>query len=315
MGRPSRQPFAMDPRKLVYFASVVEQGSFNKAARSLGISQPALSLSMDVLEREVGAPLFARGPGGVTPTSTAEMLYHHARAVRDELRLAQQQLSRGIEQTDNSIRFGCLPSLAGSVIPCAISSWRDRNRGHNLRIFERVQIDLLSGLLRREFDFTIGVTDFYDLLDGLMQRVLYRERLGIVARPGHPLRSKGAVNLADLTRFPWISPPAGRHNTLLEDVLAAAGLSFREQKTVCSSATLLKSLVEGSDHLALLPAHAIQREVDAERLSLLPVQLPELDRSIAVFFREGFELNGASEDLVREIQRAGQAINQTDPAI
>jgi DNA-binding transcriptional LysR family regulator len=44
----------MDPRKLIYLASIVEHGSFKKAAKSLDISQPALSTSMDRLEQSVG---------------------------------------------------------------------------------------------------------------------------------------------------------------------------------------------------------------------------------------------------------------------
>lgn len=40
----------IDPKKLVYFAAIVEHGSFKRAAKSLGLSQPALSMSMDRLE-------------------------------------------------------------------------------------------------------------------------------------------------------------------------------------------------------------------------------------------------------------------------
>src|SRR3954463_6122998 len=77
----------MDPRKLVYLASVIEHGSFKRAAKHLLISQPALSASMDRLEGSVGLKLLDRGPVGVTPTALGEVVYTHARLIRDEIEL------------------------------------------------------------------------------------------------------------------------------------------------------------------------------------------------------------------------------------
>ena len=59
---------SMDPRKLLYLASVIEHGSLKRAAKHLLISQPALSASMDRLEESVGGKLLERGPTGITPT-------------------------------------------------------------------------------------------------------------------------------------------------------------------------------------------------------------------------------------------------------
>ncbi|MGO8077917.1 LysR family transcriptional regulator, partial [Rhizobium leguminosarum] len=50
-------PLEIDPKKLLYFAAVIEQGSLNRAARKLSVSQPALSTSMDRLEAELGMQL------------------------------------------------------------------------------------------------------------------------------------------------------------------------------------------------------------------------------------------------------------------
>ena len=66
----------MDPRKLVYLASVIEQGSLKKAAEQLQVSQPALSTSMHRLETSLGVKLLQRGPTGMVPTPSGELLYH-----------------------------------------------------------------------------------------------------------------------------------------------------------------------------------------------------------------------------------------------
>jgi DNA-binding transcriptional LysR family regulator len=70
------------------------------------------------------------------------------------------------------------------------------------------------------------------------------------------------------------------------------------QITVCGSVSLLKSLVAETEHLALLPAHAIREEVAEQRLYELPFFDPTLNRDIAVFFREGYVMDQPRKDLV-----------------
>jgi LysR family pca operon transcriptional activator len=78
-----------------------------------------------------------------------------------------------------------------------------------------------------------------------------------------------------------------------------------EQITVCGTVSLLKSLVAETDHLALLPAHAVEEEVTEHRLCILPFADPTFARDIAVFFREGYAMDQAQRDLVAGIEQTG----------
>jgi DNA-binding transcriptional LysR family regulator len=106
----------MDPRKLLYFASVIENGSFKKAAKQLLISQPALSTSMDRFEQSLGDQLLERSPTGVIPTPLGEVLYAHARLIREELERAEKRLRAEEGSSEDVIAFGTLPSLATSIV-------------------------------------------------------------------------------------------------------------------------------------------------------------------------------------------------------
>ena len=71
----------MELRQLKRFLAVYDQGSLVLAAKSLGLTQQALSASLANLEEELGVRLFSRSPGGVTrPTDYGETLVRHARA-------------------------------------------------------------------------------------------------------------------------------------------------------------------------------------------------------------------------------------------
>ncbi|QLH13037.1 LysR family transcriptional regulator [Paracoccus pantotrophus] len=301
----------IDPKKLIYFATVVEHGSLNRAAKSLNISQPAMSTSMDRLESEVGMQLLDRGPLGIVPTSYGEILYYHARLIREEIELARRDLVSAMEGHVEAIRIGALPSLAGSIIPLALSRWHETYPEGKLQIVENAQFDLLTGLLRRDYDFVIGFTEVFDMLDGLRQQVLFRDLLCVIARPGHPLTEIEELSWQDLVRYPWISPTSRRSHTVLHHVMNTLKVGPPSQITVCGSVSLLKSMVTQTDHLALLPLHAAKRELDEGRLTALPFEDPVLQRNIAVFFREGYVVDQPRRDLVAIIRECGAELSRT----
>ena len=298
-------PMEIDPRKLLYFATVIETGSLTRAALLLDVSQPALSTSMDRLEASVGVRLLERGPKGVATTKHGDILYSYARLIREEIALAKRDLVEARSGGPDMLRIGALPSLASRIVPLAVGKWRETHEGSRLQIIENAQIDLLTGLMRRDFDLVIGLTEVFDMLDGLRQRVLFRDRLLVIVGPKHPLRGKSDLTWSDLVAFPWISPTSRRTHSVLETVMRTMDVDLPQQITVCGSGSLLKSLVAETTHIALLPAHAVQPEIAEERLVSLTFEDPAFERNIAVFFREGYEMDQARSDLVACVRHVG----------
>ncbi|MEK8028604.1 LysR family transcriptional regulator [Pseudaquabacterium rugosum] len=296
-----------DPRKLLYLATVIEEGSLIKAARLLGISQPALSKSMDRLEAGLGVRLLHRSALGVKPTAMGELFYSHARLIRDETRLAHSR-AQGADGP-GTLTVGTLPSIASGVMPQAVAAWRERHPAIRIRVIEKVQIELLLGLLRCELDVIVGQTEFYDIfLDGLKQRVLFRDRLRVLARPSHPLFDQVRVGWADLARCPWVCPIVGwAQHTLLERLMTQAGVQPPQDLVECGSIDFTKGLLQSSEHLALLPEHAVTAEILKGRLRALPVDAPEFKRDIAVIFREASPPDSIAADLIAHIAAAGEA--------
>lgn len=295
----------MDPRKLLYFAAVIEHGSFKKAARQLLVSQPALSTSMDRLEASLGVKLLDRGAHGTVPTAIGEILYSHARLIRDEMDRAEQRLRSRDDQEIATIKFGVLPSLTSSVVPLALEKWRKGQTSISVKIDEKIQIDLLTSLLRHEIDFFIGMTEYYGMIDGIKQRVLFRDKLCVLSRANHPIFQLEQITWPDLVKFPWICPMVGRQRSALENILQAVGASTPDHITECSSFAMVTSLVAKSDHFALVPAHAVYTDLADNRLRQLPIQVPEMNRNIAVFFRDGFVLNEAIQNFISCVESVG----------
>jgi len=114
-------------RQLEYLVTVVDQGSFTKAAELLHVTQPALSHQIRTLERSAGGPLLERLPRNVRLTPTGRAMLLHARAAladADRSRCAARQAA-GLEvgelqiATLYSITLGVLPKA--SVSPPRLS--------------------------------------------------------------------------------------------------------------------------------------------------------------------------------------------------
>jgi DNA-binding transcriptional LysR family regulator len=306
----------MDAQKLYYLSVIIEQGSFRKAAERLSISQPALSKSIARLEATLDAKVLERTPRGVSPTGVGEVLYSHARVIREDIERAQHTLSHSVSGKSRirSITLGTLPTLASSIIPRAVSAWRADDRKTTLKVVEKVQIELLLDLMRGHVDFVVGRTEYYDLVEGFRQRVLFRDRMHVFARNVHPLFSLPHVEWKDATKYPWVCTMVGRQRNILQSILEAKGLTMPEQVTECTSIDFTISLVSQSDHLAMLPFYLSTVGNMRRGVAPLPLSDPRLNRDIAVITRTARPLTPASRSLLAHIEAVGTEITRRDGA-
>ena len=114
----------LEPRRLLTFREVARRGSFSRAAEALALTQPAVSQQIAALEREVGAPLLDRGPGGLTLTATGELLLAHADALADRLAAVDAQLAELAGAREARLVVGAHPSALATIVPDAIAAWR-----------------------------------------------------------------------------------------------------------------------------------------------------------------------------------------------
>lgn len=298
---------SIDSRKLFYFATVVELGSLKKAARQLSVSQPALSTSMMRLEKAVGLKLLERSPSGVVPTEFGELLFRHAQLIKEEMAYVEARLRNSQTSDPRVLTIGVLPSLAATIVPHAVAQWRKKHPRILLRIIEAVGVTLLLELQRGNFDFIVGQTEHHSLIDGLKQRVLFRDHLSIFARPGHRLFEKSGITWSDAVKYPWVLPIiGGRQRSLLERIVASNGVAMPKQLIECGSIDFTRTLLSASNYLALIPEHAAAFAAGDRQVRALPFADRVLRRDITAVFRERHPPDEAGRDLLRHLKTVGQ---------
>jgi LysR family nitrogen assimilation transcriptional regulator len=135
----------LDNRKLRYFVTVVEFGSFTRAADALHITQPALSRQVKQLEEELGLDLLLREGRGIRLTDAGEAVLLHARTIaRDFERLREDMQTRTGTPTGRVV-FGIPPTLADTLVPRLVEAVLHR--------FPLVTLKVAEGLTPVLFDW------------------------------------------------------------------------------------------------------------------------------------------------------------------
>lgn len=293
---------AVDLRRLHYLVEAIEQGSIGKAALRLGMSQPALTKSLRLLEHELDVKLLERTSTGVAATAFGRSLYEHAKAVDAVMADAQAEIGQLRGKHAGSVHIGALPSIAGGLLAQAVADVAGPHPDISARIVEKMNFELLPGLRRAEFDFVVGLAGEAEEL-GVRSRVILRDTLSVIARAGHRLAGQDPVRPADLAAQPWLFPMVGAsHRHVLEDYFRAAGVAPPSVKIETTSVQMIKSVVMRSDHVGVLPLHVMEHEVASGRLVPLAVHSPLLRRTIAIHHRDNHPLSPAARALMRAIE-------------
>ena len=287
-----------DLNRLRHAVSIAKEGSYTAAANAIPLSQPALTRSIQSLEREYGITLFDRGktgtrltPEGVQFVAQAERLLRHAEAVDAELRSAAA--GKGA-----LVSFGLGPVSASSFLPEVLPMFATAEDGIRVRI-QAGSNSMLRDLLRSgEIDFYVGGvprdSDNFTVASGLrMERIGLMSQLALLVREEHPLLS-GPLAQEDLHRYPVAA------GTFVRDTLKGSELEtlgIRMPTVEMDDYELLAELVRNSD--TILVASSI---LSRQRANLGLVPLPV---AVAPGRRSSYALEHSNE---RTLSVAAEAV-------
>ena len=195
----------MDPRRVLTFRAVAHRRSFSRAADELALSQPSVSNQVASLEREIGARLLERAPGGLRLTGEGEILLEHADAIAERFALAKEQLATAAEGQRARLRIGAFPTALAGFVPSAIARVRLDYPDTKVAVDEGTQ-DLPARVRSGELHLAVAFQDTArPRLEppGTERRDLFREQFMVALAPDHRLAGRREVRLADLSEDDW----------------------------------------------------------------------------------------------------------------
>jgi DNA-binding transcriptional LysR family regulator len=255
--------------------------SIGLAARKLHISQPALTRSIQRLEREAGGVLFERGSRGVSLTSRGKLLLPYIRAMLAEADRANEQLQSSSGRRHTRISLGVSPNFSLHVTPDIIADFIAEYPDANVRTVSDSGEQLLAMLAGAELDIVITIAWGTTLQMALAKNPdIAREQIaafsaGVFAPANHPLALRPCVGLAELASQRWGVPHSMSISYVFRDAFLNEGLQPPQQVINASNAAHMLELSQRLDLLLIIPKHLAADAVAAG--TLIPLDCPALE--------------------------------------
>ncbi|NJD32472.1 MAG: LysR family transcriptional regulator [Gammaproteobacteria bacterium] len=266
----------LELQQLRQVIALAEHRSFVRAAAALHISQPALSRSVQALERRFGSELFVRSRSGAVPTDLGRLYIERA---RDLLRMADEldrEAVRHGRMQAGRVVVGAGPYPADAVLARAAARFGEQYPGVSIRIHARGWDELARLLRSRELDFFVAETSTLqrepdlEIAPMASSHVLY-----FVARRTHPLARKPGIGAAEILEWPLVTP--SRIPPRVLDPMLAAHKAASQRVTSrrpfpsieCNSLEAVKRIVANSDAVTGMILSCIVDELEAGQLVLL----------------------------------------------
>ncbi|GAB2204413.1 LysR substrate-binding domain-containing protein [Roseibium sp. ROS1] len=290
----------MDIRQLRYFLEIVAQGSLTRAAESLHVAQPALSLHLKNMEEQLGTRLLTRSRSGVTPTEAGELLLQRARAILEDLARTEDDI-RNLE-TDPSgiVRIGLPGTISAMVSLPLILAARERFPRITLNITEAMSGFVGDWLSEGKIDLAVLYSRSKDAR--IRSELLLEEELVVLwpADAERPLE----MNMEALDNVPMVLP-SGAHGlrVLIDRTFQALGFA-PEIAMEIDSFNNIKRLVAAGFGPSILPLYAVTEEVAAGSLCVSRIAAPGLWRGAHLMSPGGRPVTRALEAvhaLLREV--------------
>lgn len=244
---------------LIRFVAVVDHGTVHKAAEQIGLTQPAITRSIKMLETEVGAPLFERRSRGVHLTPLGERALTHARHILRECTFANEDILTLRQGESGTLRVAAAPVWMSSILPGVVAELQ-RAYPHLVVALKSLNYsDALPLLQNGETDVFCGGFQRNDSLSSfLVRKPLFTSRLTIVARHGHPILSLKRVQADDLLSYSWLSYQSDvAYLDMIMDVVAKQTGQQGMASVQCESMLTALELLRKGDYLAFLPSSFI----------------------------------------------------------
>ena len=304
---------AINVHQLKIFHTVARSGSFSRAAAELLISQPSVSIQVGDLERQFGADLFEQVGKHVRLTEAGRVLDGYAArilALIDETRVAMDEV-KGLRR--GRLLLGATPTPGTYLLPALLGRFKEQYPSIeiSLRLADTRRIQEM--LLQHQLDLGVigGSVSFPDL----EAAVLLNDELVLVVAPSHPFAALPSVRVADLAGEPFILRERGSGNReAADEALHRAGVHVTPVFEV-EGAEMVKQAVAANLGLSILSRCAVELEVAAGRLRIVPIEGLRIERAISLLSRRDPRLPRVAQAFLEMIRPQALTRPQSDAII
>jgi DNA-binding transcriptional LysR family regulator len=296
-------PFTLDQLRIL--KAIASEGSFKRAADSLYVSQPAVSLQVQNLERQLNVPLFDRGGRRAQLTEAGHLLLDYG----EKILTLCQETCRAIEDLQNlqggTLIVGASQTTGTYLLPRMIGMFRQRYpdvavqlQVHSTRRTSwsvangQVDLAIIGGEVPSELQETLQITPYAE------------DELALILPVFHPLAKVPTIQKDDLYKLQFIALDSqSTIRKVIDQVLARCGVDTRRLKIEMelNSIEAIKNAVQSGLGAAFVSISAIEKELQMGVLHRAPINDMIVKRTLSVITNPNRYCSKAAEAFSREI--------------
>ncbi len=276
------------------FIAIAEQGSFQRAADALYITQTALTRRLQNFEALLGVKLIERTTRSVALTSIGQDFLPQCRRLLSDLAAALAEIQKTGKAQRGDVSIACVPTVGIQYLPRIIQEYSARYPNNRIRILDHASSGVAAAVLRREAEFGINIGGPHH--PELRSVPLLEDRYVLICRGDHPLAQRRRVSWKQLEPHPLIfAGEVSGNRPLLDAALAAQHVALHSFYEVQRSSTAV-GLVAAGVAAAVVPSLAIQKGA-YPRIKIVSLTDPVVSRSLVLLSRKNAHLSPAAQAL------------------
>lgn len=256
-------------RQLRIFVEIAKQGSFTRAAQSLHLTPPAITIQIKELEAHVGLPLFDRSKKQISLSTAGEYTLVYARKILATLQDAEDMATRLRRVQGGELRIGMV-GTAQYFLPKLLAEFRRDHEGLDIRLAVGNREQLVKMLQENEVDLAVMGRPPKEM--ATRAEPFAANPLVFIAPPGHALSKVEQPQLLALAGFHFvIREPGSGTRAAMEAFFKQAQFEPQIMMETSSNEAIKQAVMAGMG-LSFISLHTIKLELDNRLLVILPVE-------------------------------------------
>lgn len=296
-------PFTLE--QLVILRAVANDGSFKNAARSLFITQPAVSLQIQNLEKQLKITLFDRAKKQVQLTEAGNLLLRYSNRILSLCEESSRALDDLSELQSGKLIVGASQTTGTYLMPKILGLFRQRYPNIQVQLHVDSTRKIAWSTVNRQIDIGIVGGEIPMELRQILEVTPYVEdELALILPQSHPFVKQKSIKKEDLYSLRFIAlDSCSTIRTVVDDVLVKNGIDVTRLKIEMelNSIEAIKNAVQSGLGVAFVSVSAITKELELGLVSWVKIENVKIKRMLSVILNPNKYKSKASESFNNEI--------------
>ncbi|MFM8294587.1 MAG: LysR family transcriptional regulator [Microcystaceae cyanobacterium] len=296
-------PFTLDQLRIL--KAIATEGSFKRAADTLYVSQPAVSLQVQNLEKQLNVPLFDRGGRKAQLTEAGYLLLSYG----EKIITLCQETCRAIEDLQNlqggTLIVGASQTTGTYLLPRMIGLFRQKYPDVSVQLQVHSTRRTSWGVANGQVDLAIIGGEVPSDLQETLQVIPYAEdELVLVLPVSHPFAKIDTIQKEDLYKLKFITLDSqSTIRKVIDKVLTQGGIDTKRLRVEMelNSIEAIKNAVQAGIGVAFVSTTAIEKELEMKVLHLAYIREVKVRRTLFVILNPNRYRSKAAEAFIKEI--------------